>query len=58
MPLNEFVPGATFPGTIGRTTDQSSPAWPRGMRAVPGSPNGVMVVLDDAGFGQFAISRQ
>ena len=53
MSLNEFDPGATFPGTIGRTIDESSPAWPRPVRAVPGSPNVVIVVLDDTGFGQF-----
>ena len=28
MPLNEYEPGTTFPGVIGRTTDESSPAWP------------------------------
>jgi len=58
MSLNEFEPGATFPGTIGWTTDESGPAWPRPARAVPGSPNVVVVVLDDTGFGQFAMSRQ
>lgn len=27
MPLNEYEPGTAFPGVIGRTTDESSPAW-------------------------------
>ena len=52
MPLNEYPAGAAFSGVIGRTTDESSPAWPRPARPVPGSPNVLMVVLDDTGFGQ------
>ncbi|MEY9933828.1 arylsulfatase A-like enzyme [Catenulispora sp. GP43] len=50
--LSEYGPGQTFPGTIGRTTDESSPAWPRPVRAVPGAPNVLFIVLDDTGFGQ------
>ena len=52
MPLNEYEPGTAFPGVIGRTTDESSPAWPRPLRADAGSPNVVVVVLDDVGYGQ------
>ena len=52
MALSEYKPGTTFPGRIGRTTDESSPAWPQPVRAVPGSPNVLMIVLDDTGFGQ------
>ena len=52
MGLNEYKPGAAFPGVIGRTTDQSSPAWPRPVRATPGAPNVMIIVLDDTGFGQ------
>ncbi len=52
MALNEYQPGTTFPGVIGRTTDESSPAWPQPLRAVPGTPNVLMIVLDDTGFGQ------
>ena len=37
---------------IGRTTDESSPAWPSPVRAKPGAPNVLFVVLDDTGFGQ------
>jgi arylsulfatase len=52
MALNEYQAGAAFSGVIGRTTDESSPAWPQPSRPVPGSPNVLMVVLDDTGFGQ------
>ena len=52
MPVDEYKPGAAFPGTIGRTTDESSPAWPQPIRAGPGAPNILMVVLDDTGYGQ------
>jgi arylsulfatase len=52
MALKEYNPGSVFPGRIGRTTDQSSPAWPRPVRAVGGAPNVLFIVLDDTGFGQ------
>ncbi len=52
MPLNEYESGSAFPGRIGRTADESSPAWPKPTRAVPDAPNVLMVVLDDTGFGQ------
>jgi arylsulfatase len=52
MALEEYEPGAVFPGVIGRTTDESSPAWPRPLRAEAGSPNVLFIVLDDTGFGQ------
>jgi arylsulfatase A-like enzyme len=52
MALTEYPAGTAFPGVLGRTTDESSPAWPRPARPVPGSPNVLMVVLDDTGFGQ------
>ncbi|KAF5430900.1 arylsulfatase, partial [Candidatus Methanophagaceae archaeon] len=38
---------------IGRTVDQSSPAWPEPLRAKEGAPNVLFIVLDDTGFGQF-----
>ena len=44
MALNEYDPGSTFPGVVGRTADESAPAWPRPTRAVPGAPNVLMVV--------------
>jgi len=37
---------------IGRTTDESSPAWPRPVRAAAGAPNVLVIVLDDTGVGQ------
>jgi arylsulfatase A-like enzyme len=49
---SEYKPGRSFPGVIGRTTDESTPAWPQPVRAVPGSPNVLFIVLDDTGFGQ------
>ena len=52
MALEEYEPGAAFPGVIGRATDESSPAWPRPLRARAGSPNVLFIVLDDTGFGQ------
>ena len=52
MALNEYPVGAAFSGVIGRTTDESSPAWPQPNRPVPGWPNVLMIVLDDTGFGQ------
>ena len=28
MPIVEYPAGSPFPGVIGRTADESSPAWP------------------------------
>jgi arylsulfatase len=53
MSLKEYKPGTTFPGVVGRTVDQSSPAWPEPLRAKEGAPNVLFIVLDDTGFGQF-----
>ena len=47
MALTEYEPGTAFPGVIGRTTEESSPAWPRPLRAAAGAPNILWVVLDD-----------
>ena len=52
MGLTEYEPGTTFPGVIGRTSEESSPAWPAPLRAGPGAPNVLMIVLDDTGYGQ------
>jgi hypothetical protein len=38
MGLNEYEPGTAFSGVIGRTIEESSPAWPRPLRAAPGAP--------------------
>ncbi|MCK9493914.1 MAG: arylsulfatase [Dehalococcoidia bacterium] len=52
MPLTEYPQGSSFPFTIGRTTEESSPAWPEPRRAPEDSPNVVFIVLDDTGYGQ------
>jgi len=54
MPIHEYEPGSPFPGVIGRTVDESSPAWPAPNRAAEGAPNVIIFVLDDVGFGQLA----
>ena len=51
MAIVEYPEGAAFPGVIGRTTDESSQAWPAPVRAKKGTPNVLFVVLDDTGFG-------
>jgi hypothetical protein len=52
MAILEYEPGAAFPGVIGRTAEESAPAWPAPVRACDGAPNVVFIVLDDTGFGQ------
>jgi arylsulfatase A-like enzyme len=52
MPIVEYRKGEPFPGVIGRTAEESSPAWPAPARAKRGSPNVLFVVLDDTGYGQ------
>ena len=52
MPIVEYAPGTPFPGRIGRTAEESTPAWPATVRAPAGTPNVLFVVLDDTGFGQ------
>ena len=43
----------TFPGRIGRTVADSEPVFERHPHPGDGSPNVVMVLLDDTGFAQF-----
>ena len=50
--LVEYPSGTPFPGAIGRTVDESSPAWPAPNRTKEGAPNVLFIVLDDTGFGQ------
>ncbi|MGZ5129168.1 MAG: arylsulfatase [Actinomycetota bacterium] len=51
MPLNEYREGSPFSGVIGRTVEESTPAWPAINRAGDDSPNVLLIVLDDTGFG-------
>ena len=51
MSLKEYKPGTAFTGVVGRTYDQSEPAWPEPPRAKEGAPNVLFIVLDDTGFG-------
>jgi arylsulfatase len=52
--LVTYHDGDTFPGVIGRTTEESRPAWPTPRRAREGAPNVVVFVLDDVGYGQLS----
>jgi arylsulfatase len=51
MTLKEYKPGTAFTGVVGRTYDQSEPAWPEPNRAKEAAPNVLFIVLDDTGFG-------
>jgi hypothetical protein len=51
MSLKEYKSGTAFTGVIGRTFDQSEPAWPEPLRAKEGAPNVLFIILDDTGFG-------
>src|SRR5215468_6034215 len=50
--LVEYKQGSAFPGVLGRTIAESTAAWPEPLRAKPGAPNVLFIVLDDTGFGQ------
>ena len=39
-----------FPGKIGRTREESEPHWNLPVRPPPGSPNIVIVLMDDMGW--------
>ena len=52
MSLKEYDPATAFPGVIGRTIEESTPAWPRPIRAKTDAPNVLFIVLDDTGYGQ------
>ncbi|QRM54931.1 sulfatase-like hydrolase/transferase [Sinorhizobium sp. BG8] len=51
---DDRVPRATeaFKGTIGKTYQESTPAWPAIPTAQESAPNVVLILLDDVGFGQ------
>lgn len=50
--LKTYPEGTPFNGRIGRTASASEAAWPVPVRARPGSPNVLVLLLDDVGFGQ------
>ena len=52
--IEEYPAGSAFPGKVGRTVEQSSPAWPAPARARDGAPNVLFFVLDDVGYGQLS----
>jgi arylsulfatase len=48
-------PDFHYPGTVGRTYLDSDPAqFPQPVQAPKGAPNVVLILIDDAGFGQFS----
>lgn len=49
--MKEYRSGTRFPGIIGRTIDESEPAWPEPTRTKEGAPNVLFIVLDDTGYG-------
>ncbi len=46
-------PGAHFEGRIGGTLADPMPNWKTMSGAAPGSPNVVVILLDDLGFSDF-----
>ena len=54
MSVVEYEQGSRFPGRIGLTTADSSPAWPAPVRAPEGAPNVLFFILDDVGYGQLS----
>ena len=48
-----YTEGSPFTGRIGRTLDDSEPAFPIVPTAPDGARNILLVVLDDVGFAQF-----
>jgi arylsulfatase len=44
-------PEPPFKGTIGRTTKDSAPDFPKGVEAPQGAPNVLLILTDDVGFG-------
>ncbi len=47
----EYEPSEPFPGVVGETVRDSSPAWPVPKRASSDAPNVLFYVLDDIGYG-------
>src|SRR4029078_9533184 len=48
-------PDLYFPGNVGRTFEDSDPpTFPKVVRPPKGAPNVLLILIDDAGFGQFS----
>lgn len=52
--LKTYKDGTPFTGVIGRTVEESSPAWPEPPKPPAGAPNVIFFVLDDVGYGQLS----
>ena len=50
----QYEQSEPFPGVVGRTVDESTPAWPAIPTAPVGAPNVVLFVLDDVGYAQLS----
>lgn len=49
------LPDYHFEGNVGRTyLDSDTPQFPQPVKAPAGAPNVVLILIDDAGFGQFS----
>ena len=44
-------PDPEFKGKIGETYKDSTPSYPQPLKAAKGSPNVLLILLDDVGFG-------
>jgi arylsulfatase len=49
--MKTYTEGHNFNGRIGRTWKESEPSFPVPVKAPPGAPNILYVVLDDVGYG-------
>jgi arylsulfatase A-like enzyme len=49
--MRTYREGERFPGRIGRTWEDSEPAFPMPPSAPEGAPNVLYVIIDDIGFG-------
>ncbi|WP_417505752.1 arylsulfatase [Microbacterium sp.] len=49
--MKTYHEGERFPGRIGRTYEESEPAFPMPPTAPEGAPNVLYIVIDDIGFG-------
>lgn len=49
--MRTYLEGERFPGEIGRTWEDSDPAFPMPPTAPAGAPNVLYVIIDDIGFG-------